>query len=146
MAAEEPNPEDLEIADELIAERRAEAPDITGGTDFAVVFSVVELLWRHEAWSADDLSCLSQTLPTAQLILELLSVRPGEAEVTNDGAICAIFDQDILRRRGAFVIDIERASAVGQGTVIDHGHALGRDLFANFARVDGAALAVEISL
>ena len=29
MAAEEPNPEDLEIADELIAERRAEAPGET---------------------------------------------------------------------------------------------------------------------
>ena len=29
MAAEEPIPEDLEIADELIAERRAEAPGET---------------------------------------------------------------------------------------------------------------------
>ena len=29
MAAEEPKPEDLEIADELIAERRAEAPGET---------------------------------------------------------------------------------------------------------------------
>ena len=29
MAAEEPNPEELEIADELIAERRAEAPGET---------------------------------------------------------------------------------------------------------------------
>ena len=27
--ADEPNPEDLEIADELLAERRAEAPGVT---------------------------------------------------------------------------------------------------------------------
>ena len=56
-----------------------------------------------------------------------------------------ILDQDILARRGAFVVDGDRSATVGNGAVIQHGHAFGGDLFSHKSRESRGFLAVEVA-
>src|SRR5690606_30886532 len=58
----------------------------------------------------------------------------------------AVLDQHGALGRIAFVVDRERAAAVGQGAVVHHGDAPGGDLLADAAGEGGAALAVEVAL
>ena len=46
----------------------------------------------------------------------------------------------------ALVVDVQRAAAVGEGAVVEHGHALGRHALADAAGEGAAALAVEVAL
>ncbi len=57
----------------------------------------------------------------------------------------AVLDQHVALAGVAFVVDIERTAAVGDGAVVEHGHALGRDAFADAARKRARALAVEVA-
>src|SRR5690606_15406606 len=45
----------------------------------------------------------------------------------------------------ALVIDVERAAAVGNGAVVEHGDALGRHALADAAAEGARALAVEVA-
>jgi hypothetical protein len=45
----------------------------------------------------------------------------------------AVLDQHIALRRIAFIVDIERTAPVGNGAVVNHGDALGRDALADAA-------------
>jgi hypothetical protein len=45
----------------------------------------------------------------------------------------------------ALVVHVERAAAVLQGAVVDHGHALGGDALADHAGVGRGTLAVEVA-
>ena len=58
----------------------------------------------------------------------------------------AIFNQHIALAGVAFVIHVERAAAVGDGAVVQHGHAFGGHPLANPATESAGALAVEIAL
>ena len=58
----------------------------------------------------------------------------------------AVFDQDVLLRGIAFVIDVERTAAVGDGAVVDHGAERAGHLLANAAGEGGDAFAVEVGL
>src|SRR5690606_10518163 len=62
-----------------------------------------------------------------------------------------VLDQDILLRRGAFIIDAERAAASApdrarDAAVVDHGDPRSRNAFADAAREGARALAIEIAL
>ena len=45
---------------------------------------------------------------------------------------------------GAFVVEVERAAAVADGAVVDHGAQRARDLLSDAAAEGGGALAVEV--
>ena len=57
----------------------------------------------------------------------------------------AVLDQHVARRRGAFVIDADRAAPVGQGAVIQNGHAGGRHAVTQQTGEGRGFLAVEIA-
>ena len=56
-----------------------------------------------------------------------------------------VLDQDVLLRRGAFIVDRERAAPLVDAAVIDHRHARRANPLANPARKSTGALAVEIT-
>ena len=58
----------------------------------------------------------------------------------------AIFDQHVALRRIAFIIDIERAAALLNRAVVDHGHAGRSHALADAAAESRTAFAVEIAL
>jgi hypothetical protein len=45
----------------------------------------------------------------------------------------AVLDQHVALRGAALVVDLERAAPVGQGAVVEHSDALGRDALADLA-------------
>jgi len=57
----------------------------------------------------------------------------------------AVFDQHVALRSVAFVVDVQRAAAIRDGAVVEHGHALGRDAFTDLAAKSTGALAVEVT-
>src|SRR5450830_1074628 len=57
----------------------------------------------------------------------------------------AVFNQHIAGADVAFIIDIERAPAVGDGAIIKHGHAFGSHTLADPTTERAGALAVEIT-
>ena len=57
----------------------------------------------------------------------------------------AVLDQHGALGRVALVVDRQRAAAIGQRAVVDHGDALGRDLLADAPGEGRAALAVEVA-
>jgi hypothetical protein len=58
----------------------------------------------------------------------------------------AVFDQHVLLAGVAFVVHVQRATAVGHGAVIQHRHAFGRHALADAAAEGAGALAVEVPL
>jgi hypothetical protein len=58
----------------------------------------------------------------------------------------AVFDQHIALAGIAFVVDVERAAPVGNGAVVQHRDALGRDALADASAECARALAVEVAL
>ena len=57
----------------------------------------------------------------------------------------AVLDQHGALRRIAFVVHVQAAAAVGQGAVVEHGHALGGHALADAVGEGAAALAVEVA-
>jgi hypothetical protein len=57
----------------------------------------------------------------------------------------AVLDQHVVGRRRALVVDGDRAAAVVDRAVIDHGNALGRDLLAEQPGEGRRLLAVEVA-
>src|SRR3546814_15455860 len=55
-----------------------------------------------------------------------------------------IFDKHIVPRGIAFVIDIERTAAFGNGAVVDDGHPFGGHALANTAREHAGPFSVEV--
>ena len=58
----------------------------------------------------------------------------------------AVFNQHIGLGGVAFVVDVERAAPVGQGAIVQDGHALGGDALADAAAEGAGAFAVEVAL
>jgi TRAP-type mannitol/chloroaromatic compound transport system permease large subunit/TRAP-type mannitol/chloroaromatic compound transport system permease small subunit len=83
MAAEEPNPEDLEIADELIAERRAEAPGETPEdmTPWQRPITAVIDVINHRAGQAIAL----MMVPLIAIVVWEVISRNGDSILTNAG-------------------------------------------------------------
>src|SRR5260370_3013345 len=57
----------------------------------------------------------------------------------------AVLDQHIALAGAAFLLDVERAAAIGQRAVIQHGDALGSHALADAAAEGAGALAVEVA-
>ncbi|MNI44126.1 hypothetical protein D3C73_984830 [compost metagenome] len=70
----------------------------------------------------------------------------GVQRVLHVAAQDAVFDQHVALGGVAFVVDVERATAVRQGAVVHDGHALGGDTFTDAARKHAGTLAVEVAL
>ena len=56
-----------------------------------------------------------------------------------------IFNQHIFLTGMAFIVHIERATAIGNGAVVKHGNAFGGDTLANLAAEGARPLAVEVA-
>ena len=72
--------------------------------------------------------------------------QPGVHRVLDVALQDAVLDQHVALRRAAFIVDIERATPVGQGAVVEHGHAFGRHALADTPGECRRTLAVEIAL
>ena len=57
----------------------------------------------------------------------------------------AVLDQHVALRRGALVVDVDRAAPTGNRPVIDDRHALGGDALAHLVREGARLLAVEVA-
>ena len=57
----------------------------------------------------------------------------------------AVFDQHIALTGMAFIVHVQRAAAIGQGAVVQHGHALCGHALANAAAESAGAFAVEVA-
>ncbi len=71
--------------------------------------------------------------------------QPGVEHVLHITNQNAVFDQYIALCRVALVVHVERTAPVGQGAVVEHGHALGGDALAHAARERARSLAVEVA-
>ncbi|EAR49629.1 hypothetical protein OG2516_15109 [Oceanicola granulosus HTCC2516] len=72
--------------------------------------------------------------------------QPGALAVLHVADEHAVLDQRGGRGRRALVVDGDRAAAVGQGAVVEHGDARRGDALAHQAGEGGGALAVEVAL
>ena len=72
--------------------------------------------------------------------------KPGVLTVLHVAHEHTVFDQNILARWRAFVVNGDRPAPVGDGAVVQNCHTLGRHLLAHQTRESRASLAVKIPL
>ena len=71
--------------------------------------------------------------------------QPRVHRILDVGLEDAVLDEHVALRGVALVVDVERAAPVGDGAVVEHGHALGRDTLADAPGKGARALAVEVA-
>ncbi len=71
--------------------------------------------------------------------------QPGVEAILHIALEDAVLDQDIFLGRRAFVVDRQRAAAIEDAAIVDHGDARRGDALADAAGKGAGALAVEIA-